>query len=1636
MKKRLKLISIFFIIILFFCIGETKAYRYAPSKYGTEGRECNNSEHSNCIIHTLKYYADYPRKGNSTTDDINIHMKRNMASRGDMVNVLHLIGNFCAQHSVDLPPNSDNEGYKLAYRIETNDKEVSFYEYTDSKVRKVFSGEKLKVALKMAYILAYCNGEDAWNVSPLAEGYRDNNLLGINAVQQILWSSKNNLDSEGNMDNKDRTFTQEFFDGVKSKIPKDDLNKELREFIANLGDGQDMESDKIKAKRISKEAEQFVNDFDAGDPTIDTSRCVDKGVSQIEDKTGVVMGPLSITIPSGCEYVSLSVKGKKADDTTAGNSNFKIGSYKNGTFNEKTPKSGEDFYLWIRSNVETVTELKVNWNKMHVKSQFYIITSSTATQTQYITGYAESYWNTESTPFEVNIPVRVKITINKVDSNDDNIKIEGIGFKLYADGLGWVKSNDGTPKGNMSYKSNISNATTFKTQSDGAVTINNLRNAKYTIYEVEGNPSAGYYLEQQNNYDATNKYKRMGTVAKNTMDATKTYTNRLLDISILKIDETYKTNLDTKNDLTLSGSKMKIYLEINSNNKGWLVATNADGKYTYSSLTSNINSATEFETDKKGNIKLHGARHGKYTVYETQTPTGYIKEAQAGYKKDPTGYTFGQTNNMVYLTQMEINSSTPYNQSYTLTNKRNIKIEGNVWLDNPGTKLDEYNHKYDNSDELLKDIQVHLCKENDETPIATTATDSNGHYKFENIDYWQIVNANCYVKFYYDNTKYITVTPFTGSDSESSKAQENTVTANTLQDDKLTGTEGDNPGIAITDSNILSTYYDDSTCLMENINLGLIEKHDPQYSVKEELAYVKMYINGYTYTYNYSTRDATYEQGTQNVTQQITGNKTYNYSTGQYGNVGQDQIGYNIQGAYSLAENPYVPTTSAETVTGFYTSQVYPSDIAYSFGENTGVTDENKLRIYAVYKITVKNDENFDNDKIYTEKKLVVENLTNTFDDSRYAFSGEQTGGAEQGEFTLWSANGNKATYNGNAFNGGITSGNEKSTYIQFKMKDEAIKKILTGEDTKGSYKNKPSTTEVNAYHEYTRKDNIWNPSTTKSYTGATQNGYNNDQGEYTHKSVSKKANSYALYINFRLGDPRTISGTVFEDKTDINNRDGKAVKLGNGIYDSGEKALGNVKVELLYSKDNNDYVDRPENINYTGSNNNNIVNLYQKVDSASFVWNYNYNKVKAQTVTDAQGKYSFEGVVPGLYYIRFTYGDGTQAILNSEGKLVTLNDYKSTTINEENVGLIKAAKEENNPDARLANLLRNSSENDRKIVEWYKYITEKSSTAVDDLDLRNSFNDNIYGKDGTIKDNDNIKDVTSMKAFTPATSISIENDTGNSVNGDTHSNQFGKFNFGITKVPNIVMDIEDIITNITLTAQVGNTLISDNPSKSEVLRDVDRTTEEGSSFVIAELDPSTIYGASLKAKYQIKITNNSEPDYIEPKGSSNYGYYYMYGLITNDSKPRQITTNQVNSIIDKDFTFDEATKKVSSKINNSEVGKDIEVTLENGNTLTFKDWNAISTGQFNSIEFEIEGKVGSFDDELLIVNDSSIQRISVGNLGTLQSGYEWKEDSSVLSISPPTGTNFDPLFWTEAMVALIVLAGGIVILKKYVIKK
>ena len=1234
---------------------------------------------------------------------------------------------------------------------------------------------------------------------------------------------------------------------------------------------------------------------------------------------------------------------------------------------------------------------------------------------------------------------RRTIQITKQDKNTGN-KISNVGFKVmqklsryivqggvrYEVGsYVWLKS-DGT------ITTDVSKASTITTDKNGQASISGIMSlgACY-IYEVT--PANGYEIEDQigylqgkpNDYTGTflsGNYVYNGTfrINQNT-NSSKAITFTAYNektrgtLGLIKSDGTYESDLNITGKIYLAGAKIKIYGESSRDgSKGWLKkGTTISGKVKYD--YGSYNEATEFTTDSNGKIKATNLLFGTYYIYETQAPTGYNIKTQDGYKAANKGSTEIGATDWAYLGSTSV-SYENQNVSYNIVNKKYTSIYGKVWIDVPDTKDNMADNLYisKSKDRLLGNITVNLYDRRTKQIIATTKTLNSGEYKFSNkkdgtkITYWNA--AYYYVEFIYDNKNYICATPFKGDSKQianNSKAQEEQITNNELNDSNLTGTSGNLPGKAITykgtetkidkayieknsknalNSRLLTGYLNESTYNIENVNLGIVEKVKPEHVIGQSIEYVKIQKGEYTFKYKYGETAVT-EQGA------------------------------------------LISTVKYQNSKKSFTQKLYPSDILYNAANGKNGSEGDAYKVYVVYKIDVKNITTIDLDDLYKENKFYLTSLINTYDATRYELSTAKSGDDSNisKDFSEWTVSSEgKAQYRINSntkFTNGLGKNEVGTAYIQFKVKNEALTTLVQN----GNLSESATKAETTGYHTYQRKDKNW---------------ANNNL--YTHKSVQEKNEHSSLSLKWNLFTTRTISGTIFEDTKD-NARTNE--RVGNGIYDSTEKKVSGVVVSLIDENGQTAYLYEDE----------------LKQNMATGKW-HNCKKKAIVQVNGNNGTYSLKGVVPGKYYLKFTYGDGKSKVTDLNGNVINVetkiqgqkinsNYYKSTI---------------------LTGPAKNSSTNQywylNNIGTNYSIATDSKGTYFDDngnaLEISNSdYYDIINARTTSTREinNTSSKYKVVIDAMSPLMDIKFEYSNSNEMfvekdKLNTLKTDCTGMSFGIIERPHVNIVLEKKISNVKLTLTDGSTLINRKIDSQDVQPNVSVINQ---SNVKIETEYANLYGSTLTVEYEMVVTNESELDYATKD-------YYTKG--TKSGMPVATTVTKIIDYLSyAQGKYSELSSNISETDNYKDEGyvqRDYFVDGVIYSNRDYKNQLLITTQEkllpkyYNSGTSEAKFKLTTSrlipsavtEEELGMESYAEIIGIKnvtfttqysitmgnykVGDYKTVAQGGTSEPDNgaSAITITPPTGRDRSYTIYIISAAGLIIIASGIIIIKKFVL--
>lgn len=1015
------------------------------------------------------------------------------------------------------------------------------------------------------------------------------------------------------------------------------------------------------------------------------------------------------------------------------------------------------------------------------------------------------------------------------------------------------------------------------------------------------------------------------------------------DIRILGNLKVIKVNKDNTK-IKLQG--VGFYIQ-NKDTKKWVKAKNDIVSY-----TDKKEDATEFITDKNGEITIKNLVVGTYVAYETKNPNYGYEIIKEGQEKSIT---------VDKTAELQI----PNKQKY-------IKLSGYVWVDEDFSKQasrnDLYKDKdYDSKDILLDGITVRLIDKTTGDVVKRTNTADGGKYLFTDVLVEKL--GNYYIEFEYDGLTYTNVIPHIDKDN-GSKAAENSsvrdefnegfsvVEGSTESNKGITKDSAGNPKYDLTynvDNNqhtstlyntglypitantnetgyIIEDHFTKGQEEIKYINLGLYEREQPDIALIKDLYNVNVAINGYNHIYEYANR--------------------FN-NQDRYGN------GFNVGVKFG---NKYGNMS--------YTRAIYKADKEYTSSDKS-----KELKVYVTYKISMKNES--------SNLQVQVNSIVDYYD-SNYTLIKTGTGIDEKGNVTGDISNSGSQSYNDKYkkviinTNSKIEHNKSADVYVQFELNRDAVLKILN------NAKNLDNVVEINSYSVFDTDGKVYAGIDKDSNPGNAVPGE-----KITYEDDTDSAPGLKLEVADKV---REMTGKVFLDSTSNELKTGE-VRQGDGMYTDGEKGIENVKVTLK------------ENIE---------------------------NGKVYETTTNGKGDFKIEeGYIPGDYTLTYTWGDKEYTVQNYKGTVYEKDRYDANVTNKEWY--------KTDVNTRYTDAIDNYNTR-KKIDAEIAKVTNKTATTIDKMDST----------------------TPTMDSTTPTMGISVEYTTTTTaeVADDIKEERKDKFNCPDFKIENIDFGIvERARQDLALRKRVNTFKVT--LANGQVIADmtIDEkgnitgernhvtymgpSSSTGNGFVKLELDNELIQGATVEVEYEIKVTNNSELDYVSED-------FYKYGIKSGNEVT--ITPTSIIDYLDKNWGFEaeknkEWTVKSLDEIKNivaKEVYENEDSTIADKTILYTESLKGQKLKPTESAKVNLNvSKVLSNSDEISLDNESEITELTkdggsrpISTPGNYVPGQEAKEtDESIAEtviVTPSTGANLE--FIVPVMVgviALVILGAGVVIIKK-----
>ena len=1012
------------------------------------------------------------------------------------------------------------------------------------------------------------------------------------------------------------------------------------------------------------------------------------------------------------------------------------------------------------------------------------------------------------------------------------------------------------------------------------------------------------------------------------IDINQTFDYNIKILGNLKVIKVNKDNIKIK----LQG--VGFYVQ-NKDTKKWVKVENDTVSY-----TDKKEDATEFITDKNGEITIKNLVVGTYVAYETKNPNYGYEIIKEGQEKSIT---------VDKTAELQI----PNKQKY-------IRLSGYVWVDKVFSKQASRNdlykdNDYDSNDILLDGITVRLIDKTTGKVVKEAKTADGGKYLFTDVLVDEL--GNYHIEFEYDGLTYTNVIPHIDKDN-GSKAAENSsvrdefnkgfsvIEGSTESNKGITKDSAGNPkydlnynidknkhtstlnntGLYPIKANTNETGYvikDHFTPGQEEIkyiNLGLYEREQPDIALVKDLYNVNVAINGYNHIYEYANR--------------------FN-NQGEYGD------GFNVGVKFG---NKYGNMS--------YTRAIYEADKEYTSSDKS-----KELKVYVTYKISMKNES--------SNLQVQVNNIVDYYD-SNYTLIKTGTGIDEKGNVTGDISNSGSQSYNDKYqkviinTNSKIEHNKSADVYVQFELNRDAVLKILNDKE------NLDNVVEINSYSVFDTDGKVYAGIDTDSNPGNAVPG-----DTTTYEDDTDSAPGLKLVVSDKA---REMTGKVFLDSTSNELKTGE-VRQGDGMYTDGEKGIKDVKVTLK------------ENIER--------------------------GKVYEAT-TDENGDFYISGYIPGDYTLTYTWGDKEYTVQNYKGTVYDKNRYDANVTNK----------------------------------EWYKTdVDTRYTDAIDNYNTREKIDDEIAEVT-----NKTATTIDKMDSTTPTMGISVEYTTTTTIEPTTDKFKSPDFkieniDFGIVERARQDLALRKRVNTFKVTLANGQ-VIADMTidEKGNITGERNHVTYMGPSstttpkngLVKLELDNELIQGATVEVEYEIKVTNNSELDYVSED-------FYKYGIKSGNEVT--ITPTSIIDYLDKNWGFEaeknkEWTVKSLDEIKNivaKEVYENEDSTIADKTILYTESLKGQKLKPTESATVNLNvSKVLSNSDEISLDNESEITELTkdggsrlISTPGNYIPGQEETKESDesiaeTVIVTPSTGANLEfivPIM--IGVIALVILGAGVVIIKK-----
>ena len=977
--------------------------------------------------------------------------------------------------------------------------------------------------------------------------------------------------------------------------------------------------------------------------------------------------------------------------------------------------------------------------------------------------------------------------IEKKDYNNQKLLLKEISFKIKNSDGDYVIATDssGEYKGkkvtktisltNMTITTNPDEATTFTTNDKGEINILNMLTGEYLLEETSVGNNFGYdedgeYITYE--YTTTNKDGKKETKRGEGNDIPFTITRQPSTETGVAPDTS-----DIKYSNVLNVYNKKKYIKLSG--YAWediVFGKNSERIWLYSD---NLND----NQDKKLNNVVVNLYKENGVKLDTERITGYNKN---GDKIEDGSYVFGDYINEPGSTKIKIDDlkgayiQFEYNglnyQTIDLSNQDYIeKVDGkSIKVENANTAVE-----FEETKSGYKDLREEFnngyaviennCSKKEVGGKAThTLTyDSENHASY--LNYGKSTRKG------YDGATY----PIITNVSNSTYKDQFYISARTE-----TNTDPNNYRL-LGQNKTIEEIRKEGKDTIENINLGLYQRAQPDLALTKDIYSAKVTVNGYEHTYMYNQKFVDKDPN-------------------------KDEFDVDVKFEEKIGNESF-------------TRAIYPSDVKE--------TQDKDFSVKVVYIITLKNGSGV----LYSKINSLVDYFDARYDIEKegaiWTISEKEDGTEDKVNIGYEVSEQSENNYKKMIINCGTNinpSERNKNIYVEYTLTRNGVKDILF--DKNGNQKTNieglENIVEINSYSTYSDKD------FTKSYAGIDSNS-NPGSTVPGNKDTYEDDTDYAPGLILEVANSREIKGTVFEDNAvdptagGVNNE-----RLGNGIFDDGEKTISGVQVRLYKGADFDKIKDEDGK----------IIDMQLKSE-AKPVGTTTYEGDNKDS-TGKDGTFTIKDFAPGEYRIVYFWGDGKY----------TIEDYKSTIW-----------------------ISDNKKEKDGNPNTWYRVNTDKRySDALDNYDTRLK----IDRGDTSINKMDS---KTPTMVFGVELADDIDNKKTETSGIDKVTFSIENIDFGVIERPRQSIDVTKRVKSMKVTLANGQVIADakiiekdgklqlEEQAKGVAYIQPSANASPKNGMIKAEIDNELIQGATVEIKYEIKVQNNSEIDY-DSKG------YYCYG--------------------------------------------------------------------------------------------------------------------------------------------------------------